>query len=53
MESQVSGGLPGGQVLWLQQTCVMQHYHHRAAEQMTHKQQNYYSKEILALLRKF
>ena len=27
--------------------------HHRAAEQMTHKQQNYYTKEILALLRKF
>ena len=26
MESQVSGGLPGGQALWLQQTCVMQHY---------------------------
>ena len=26
VESQVSGGLPGGQALWLQQTCVMQHY---------------------------
>ena len=27
--------------------------HHRATEQMTHKLQNNYSKEILALLRKF
>ena len=52
-EASVSSGLPQGQGSGCSRPGSYNVTHHKVIEQMTHKLQNNYTKEILSLLRKF